>query len=60
MTKTTEPLTSLSARLRDGYQAFRSGRLPTEQSRYRELVECGRASETMVIGCSAARRSRPR
>jgi carbonic anhydrase len=55
MTKTIEPPTSLPARLRDGYQAFRSGRLPTEQSRYRDLAERGQAPETMVIGCCDSR-----
>src|SRR5262245_54825001 len=42
-------------RLRDGYQAFRSGRLPTEQSRYRELAERGQAPATMVVGCCDSR-----
>src|SRR5262249_26774639 len=42
-------------RLSEGYQAFRSGRLPTEQSRYRELAERGQAPETMVVGCCDSR-----
>src|SRR5262245_50681893 len=39
----------------DGYRAFRAGRLPTEQSRYRELAERGQAPETMVVGCCDSR-----
>ena len=46
---------SFPPRLRDGYRAFRSGRLPTEQSRYRDLAERGQAPETMVIGCCDTR-----
>ena len=39
----------------DGYSAFRSQRLPTEQSRYRELSERGQSPEVMVIGCCDSR-----
>ena len=46
---------SFPQRLRDGYQAFRSGRLPQEQSRYRDLAERGQAPETMIIGCCDSR-----
>jgi carbonic anhydrase len=46
---------SLPQRLRDGYGAFRSGRLPTEQSRYRDLAERGQAPATMVVGCCDSR-----
>jgi carbonic anhydrase len=42
-------------RLLDGYSTFRTGRLPTEQSRYRELAERGQSPETMVIGCCDSR-----
>ena len=45
----------LPHRLYDGYRAFRAGRLPTEQSRYRELAERGQAPETMVVGCCDSR-----
>jgi carbonic anhydrase len=45
----------LPHRLSDGYRAFRAGRLPTEQSRYRELAERGQAPETMVVGCCDSR-----
>src|SRR5215475_1219907 len=45
----------LPRRLYDGYRAFRAGRLPTEQSRYRELAERGQAPETMVVGCCDSR-----
>ena len=38
-----------------GYHAFRTQRLPTEQSRYRELSERGQSPEVMVIGCCDSR-----
>lgn len=38
-----------------GYQTFTSQRLPTEQSRYRELSERGQSPEVMVIGCCDSR-----
>jgi carbonic anhydrase len=46
---------SFPQRLRDGYRSFRSGRLPQEQSRYRELAERGQSPETMVVGCCDSR-----
>ena len=46
---------SLPARLIEGYEAFRSGRLPAEQSRYRDLAEQGQSPEIMVIGCCDSR-----
>jgi len=42
-------------RLIDGYNAFRSGRLKAEQSRYRALAEAGQSPLVMVIGCSDSR-----
>src|SRR5262245_11281841 len=39
----------------DGYGAFRSGRLRSEQDRYRELAESGQSPEVMVIGCCDSR-----
>jgi len=42
-------------RLLSGYRAFRESRLPTEQSRYRELAEDGQKPEIMVIGCCDSR-----
>jgi carbonic anhydrase len=41
--------------LLDGYRAFTSQRLPTEQSRYRELSERGQSPAVMVIGCCDSR-----
>jgi len=41
--------------LLDGYRAFVAERLPTEQSRYRELSVKGQAPEAMVIGCCDSR-----
>ena len=43
------------ARLLGGYRAFRNGRLPMEQARYRDLAEHGQSPETMVIGCCDSR-----
>src|SRR5215467_9602546 len=42
-------------RLLDGYRTFTTQRLPTEQSRYRELSERGQAPEVMAIGCCDSR-----
>jgi carbonic anhydrase len=42
-------------RLITGYRQFLAGRLPVEQSRYRELAEDGQSPEIMVIGCCDSR-----
>ena len=42
-------------KLISGYRAFAQQRLPTEQSRYRELSERGQSPEVMVIGCCDSR-----
>ena len=42
-------------RLLTGYQTFVTQRLPTEQSRYRELSQIGQSPEVMVIGCCDSR-----
>jgi carbonic anhydrase len=42
-------------RLIDGYKTFASQRLPTEQSRYRDLSVRGQSPEVMVIGCCDSR-----
>src|SRR6059058_3070897 len=41
--------------LLQGYRTFTSQRLPTEQSRYRELSDRGQSPEIMVIGCCDSR-----
>jgi carbonic anhydrase len=41
--------------LLEGYRTFTSQRLPTEQSRYRELSERGQSPAVMVIGCCDSR-----
>ena len=46
---------SFPARLIDGYRSFLAGRLPEEQSRYRELAEKGQSPQIMVIGCCDSR-----
>lgn len=46
---------SFPPRLIDGYRDFLTGRLPLEQSRYRELAERGQSPEIMVIGCADSR-----
>jgi carbonic anhydrase len=42
-------------RLAEGYRAFLSSRLATEQNRFRELAEIGQSPEVMVIGCCDSR-----
>jgi carbonic anhydrase len=42
-------------RLISGYRTFATQRLPTEQSRYRELAERGQSPQVMVIGCCDSR-----
>jgi carbonic anhydrase len=41
--------------LLEGYRAFSTQRLPTEQTRYRELSVKGQSPEVMVIGCCDSR-----
>jgi len=48
-------MTPFPQHLIDGYRTFASQRLPTEQSRYRELSERGQSPEVMVIGCCDSR-----
>jgi carbonic anhydrase len=48
-------MSSFPPQLLEGYRTFTSQRLPTEQSRYRELSERGQAPEVMVIGCCDSR-----
>jgi carbonic anhydrase len=48
-------MASFPKHLIDGYRTFTSQRLPTEQSRYRELSERGQSPEVMVIGCCDSR-----
>ena len=43
------------ARLIEGYRTFLAERLPTEQTRFRELADEGQKPETMVIGCCDSR-----
>ena len=47
--------TSFPQHLLEGYRAFTSQRLPTEQTRYRELSERGQSPAVMVIGCCDSR-----
>jgi carbonic anhydrase len=48
-------MTSFPERLISGYRTFATQRLPTEQTRYRELSERGQSPEVMVIGCCDSR-----
>ena len=48
-------MTQFPQHLLDGYRTFTSQRLPTEQSRYRELSERGQSPAVMVIGCCDSR-----
>src|SRR5258705_2997291 len=51
----TLALGSFPQHLLDGYRTFTSQRLPTEQSRYRDLSVRGQSPEVMVIGCCDSR-----
>ena len=48
-------MSSFPERLIAGYQSFATHRLPTEQSRYRELSERGQSPAVMVVGCCDSR-----
>jgi carbonic anhydrase len=48
-------MTSFPKKLLDGYRTFATQRLPTEQSRYRDLSVRGQSPEVMVIGCCDSR-----
>ena len=48
-------MTTFPEHLLEGYQAFATQRLPTEQSRYRDLSVKGQFPEVMVIGCCDSR-----
>src|SRR5436190_6326289 len=48
-------MTAFPQHLISGYRNFTSQRLPTEQSRYRELAERGQSPAVMVIGCCDSR-----
>jgi carbonic anhydrase len=48
-------MSSFPPQLLEGYRTFTSQRLPTEQSRYRELSVRGQSPEVMVIGCCDSR-----
>src|SRR4249920_2027375 len=51
----TSAMTSFPQHLLEGYRTFTSQRLPTEQTRYRELSERGQSPAVMVIGCCDSR-----
>src|SRR5215467_14886070 len=55
VTGTGHMTTSFPRHLIDGYRAFTTQRLPTEQTRYRELSERGQSPAVMVIGCCDSR-----
>jgi carbonic anhydrase len=48
-------LSDFPTHLVSGYRTFATQRLPTEQSRYRELSERGQSPQVMVIGCCDSR-----
>src|ERR1700704_5637903 len=50
-------MSSFPQHLLEGSRTFTSQRLPTQQSRYRELSERGHAPEVMGIGCCGSRGS---
>src|SRR4051795_9482125 len=48
-------MSSFPQNLLQGYRNFTSQRLPTEQTRYRELARRGQSPAVMVIGCCDSR-----
>src|SRR6059058_3976384 len=48
-------MSTFPKQLLEGYKAFATQRLPTEQTRYRELSVKGQFPEVMVIGCCDSR-----
>jgi carbonic anhydrase len=48
-------MSAFPSQLLEGYRTFTSQRLPTEQTRYRELSVRGQAPKVMVIGCCDSR-----
>src|ERR1700754_2809437 len=48
-------MTEFPKHLIEGYRTFTSQRLPTEQTRYKELSERGQSPAVMLIGCSDSR-----
>src|SRR4051794_38677789 len=48
-------MASFPEQLLAGYISFTAQRLPTEQSRFRELAETGQRPEVMVVGCCDSR-----
>ena len=48
-------MTAFPKHLLDGYRTFTTQRLPTEQTRYRDLSERGQSPAVMVIGCCDSR-----
>src|SRR4051812_42136285 len=48
-------MASFPKHLLDGYRTFTTQRLPTEQTRYRDLSERGQSPAVMVIGCCDSR-----
>jgi len=51
----TLALASFPQQLLEGYRTFTAQRLPTEQTRYRDLSERGQSPAVMVIGCCDSR-----
>lgn len=45
----------LPQRLVDGYEAFRSGRLPQERQRFEDMARDGQKPEIMIIACCDSR-----
>ena len=48
-------MTTFPQQLLEGYRAFATQRLPTEQTRYRDLSVKGQSPKVMVIGCCDSR-----
>ncbi len=54
-TQSLPPHATFPRRLIQGYEAFRSGRLPRERARFEEMAETGQKPEIMIIACCDSR-----
>lgn len=54
-TTSLPPHATFPQRLMEGYETFRSGRLPSERARFEEMAETGQKPEIMIVACCDSR-----
>lgn len=54
-TTSLPPHATFPQRLMEGYETFRSGRLPNERARFEEMAETGQKPEIMIVACCDSR-----